>query len=436
MTGSTEGGEKARQAGAGARSYFGSIYRRCPCPAKVKTCPHSYYIRIRTGDGEWKRAAGNDPRTARAKLAEMQLRIEREGVLGIRETGKVTFPGFWPTMERLFQARLTGAGLRNAQGQYDIIAAHFGKRPLSAITTADVRDFLAGLRKPVAEGGRDSAPATLNRYMATLSSTFRAAVERSYAKGNPCEGIKRQRETARPVAFLPVEAIARILAACPGPYRAIAALAFECGARRGELLRLERRDCDLGRKTILIRTSKAGEDRLVPLSARAVEVLRGALAIPRTAAEPRVFPEVDGDHLSRHFGEWAEAAGYPGLRFHDTRHTAASWLAAAGTPTATIAAILGHRTLTMTLRYSRHAPEDAGARAMEAMGRARGQVPQERGAEKSGTHWGTHAATGTDDAAPFVVGEDAASPEGGEVCAVVGSGGFEPPEALAIRFTV
>ncbi|MCC7485349.1 MAG: tyrosine-type recombinase/integrase [Burkholderiales bacterium] len=56
-----------------------------------------------------------------------------------------------------------------------------------------------------------------------------------------------------------------------------------------------------------------------------------------------------------------EAAGIKDFRFHDLRHSAASYLAMSGTTTAEIAAVLGHKTLQMVKRYPHLSDQHTGA---------------------------------------------------------------------------
>ena len=69
----------------------------------------------------------------------------------------------------------------------------------------------------------------------------------------------------------------------------------------------------------------------------------------------------------------ARAAGLAGFHFHDLRHTSASWMVQAGVPLNTVREVLGHKSLTMTLRYAHLAP-DHQADAMAALDGYRGQI--------------------------------------------------------------
>jgi len=99
---------------------------------------------------------------------------------------------------------------------------------------------------------------------------------------------------------------------------------------------------------------KSGEDYCVPLNAEALAILR---ALPRTSRW--VFPSETGDSpldscnwYKRVFKPACERAAVRYLRFHDLRHTFASWLAMTGAQQKVIQTLLGHKTSAMTDRHT------------------------------------------------------------------------------------
>ena len=68
---------------------------------------------------------------------------------------------------------------------------------------------------------------------------------------------------------------------------------------------------------------------------------------------PGVSPHESAyDYFRRFWDAALKAAGIENLRFHDLRHSAASYLTEAGVPLVTVAEILGHKTMAMVQRYS------------------------------------------------------------------------------------
>jgi integrase len=126
------------------------------------------------------------------------------------------------------------------------------------------------------------------------------------------------------------------------------ALAIETGMRRGELLGLLWDNVDLERRTAFLPVTKNGESRGVPLSNRAVEVLR---ALP-PSTNGRVFGELTREALKQSFNRAARRTGITGLRVHDLRHEATSRLFEKGLNVMEVAFVTGHKTLQMLKRYT------------------------------------------------------------------------------------
>lgn len=128
---------------------------------------------------------------------------------------------------------------------------------------------------------------------------------------------------------------------------AIVRLAIETAMRQGEILGLKWEDVDLRKNVALLRDTKNGDRRVVPLSSRAREVLE---KLPRHMSG-LVFP-VDQNAFKMRFRRCCDRAGLEGLRFHDLRHEATSRLFERGLEMMEVAAITGHKSLSMLKRYT------------------------------------------------------------------------------------
>lgn len=125
-------------------------------------------------------------------------------------------------------------------------------------------------------------------------------------------------------------------------------LAVETAMRQGELLEMRWQDLDLKRKFILLRDTKNGEDRAVPLSPSAISVLK---QMPRSI-NGKVFP-IPRITLAAAFQAARERAEIDDFTFHDLRHEALSRLAESGNfNVIELATISGHKTLQMLKRYT------------------------------------------------------------------------------------
>lgn len=122
--------------------------------------------------------------------------------------------------------------------------------------------------------------------------------------------------------------------------------ALETAMRRSELLGLRWGDVDLVRQTALIKETKNGESRCVPLSTRAVAILATLL---RTE-DGRVFP-LSSDAVKKAFTRASTRAKINGVVFHTLRHEATSRLAEKLSNVIELAAVTGHKDLRMLQRY-------------------------------------------------------------------------------------
>lgn len=123
-------------------------------------------------------------------------------------------------------------------------------------------------------------------------------------------------------------------------------LSLETGMRRGELLQLRWSNINLETQTARLPVTKNGMPRTVPLSTKAVAVLA---ALPRSI-DDRVIP-VESGTLHAAFRKGCRRAGIADFHWHDLRHTAITRLAEKLPNLIELAAVSGHRSLTMLKRY-------------------------------------------------------------------------------------
>jgi integrase len=125
----------------------------------------------------------------------------------------------------------------------------------------------------------------------------------------------------------------------------------------------------------IVRVTKNGDTRFLPLVGKALEALR-SLKPPGSAKSPWVFAQPSGfpGPYQNFDGVWYDAltaAKIEDFRFHDLRHTTASYLAAQGASLLEIADTLGHRTLSMVKRYA-HLAQSHKVSVIEKMAIERG----------------------------------------------------------------
>jgi integrase len=206
--------------------------------------------------------------------------------------------------------------------------------------------------------------ATVNREFSVLSHAIDTARREwdVYLPTNPCTLVRRPPQGRPRDRRLQGDEEQRLLAACRGARNKwlahCVALAIETGMRRGELLGLLWDNVDLERRTAFLPVTKNGESRGVPLSSRAVAVLRGLPA----ASSGRVFGELTPLALRQSFNRATRRAGITGLRLHDLRHEATSRFFEKGLNVMEVASVTGHKTLQMLKRYTHLSVTDLATR--------------------------------------------------------------------------
>ncbi len=201
-------------------------------------------------------------------------------------------------------------------------------------------EFRDKLTKEKTNKGTPKSPATVNRYMATLSHLshlFNVAIrEWEWMEFNPLTRIKKLTESRGRVRFLDENERDKLLEAFkesnePLLYPLVV-LALTTGMRRGEIMGITWKDVDFERKSILLHETKNNERRASPLVGPAHELLKG-LSKVRRLDNPFVFPGKKADkavHIRKAWTAALNKAEIEDFRFHDLRHTTASYLAMNG----------------------------------------------------------------------------------------------------------
>ena len=210
------------------------------------------------------------------------------------------------------------------------------------------------------------SPATINRELAMVSKAFTLALEDwEWINGNdkPFSKMPYEKENNARDRWLAEEEEKRLLGNSPGWLREIINFALNTGLRQDELLSLEWSRTNLFRKTILIKKTKNGKPKTVPLNRNAMEVIeRKSEEKLRTLNNDFVFVSSHGTKIDRHnlrraFNNAVRKAEIEDFKFHDLRHCFCTKLAQRGVDIYKIAKLAGHEDIRMTQRYSHHCPD-------------------------------------------------------------------------------
>ncbi len=230
---------------------------------------------------------------------------------------------------------------------------------LSDVSTALISQCRDELLDGVIAGDKKRSPSTVNRYMTTMAYVMNIALkEWEWIEINPFSRIKKQREPRGRVRFLDDDERERLLEACKVSDNKflypIVVLAISTGMRQGEILSLKWKDIDLERSQLVLHETKNNERRVVPIVGFAYKVIKD-LSKVRKIDSQLVFPGPSPEkpiHIRHAWDAAINKAGIHDFRFHDLRHTTASYLAMNGATLAEIAEVLGHKTLQMVKRYA------------------------------------------------------------------------------------
>jgi integrase len=222
------------------------------------------------------------------------------------------------------------------------------------------RDLVA----QIAETKRQStSPSRANRVIALIRSVLRRAeVEWGWIDKAP--SLRMYREPKRRVRWLTPEELNRLLDELPEHQRDAAIFAASTGLRQANVVELEWSQVNLEAKTAWIHAdqAKGGRDIHVSLNETAIEVLKRQLG----RHPKRVFTYQGQSYRRIYTKAWQKAlkrAGIENSRWHDLRHTWASWLAQKGVPLSDIQEMGGWETPAMVKRYAHLSPAHLAHRA-------------------------------------------------------------------------
>lgn len=271
---------------------------------------------------------------------------------------------------------------RNQRGQLEVWRQLFAGLTLDQVTPP----IIAEAKYTLQDMGFSSA--TVNRYLAVLSHLFaRAVKEWQWCPTNPCRDVDRLAEPPGRVRYLSDGERYRLLLMCKASrcrfLYPVAVLSLSTGMRKGEAVGLTWDRVDLERGRVYLTKTKNKAARSLPLLGEALGIMR-KLNEERDPIMSCCFPSAEADRPVDFRSAWRLAvkrARLDDFRFHDLRHSAASYLAMQGATLMEIADVLGHKTLNMVKRYS-HLTENHTTQVVQRMN---AKYLPEKGASHAGS---------------------------------------------------
>lgn len=266
---------------------------------------------------------------------------------------------------------------------------HFSGRDVSTITAEQVHDAVSKMvnRKHIQvwESRRDAAirrgkepppysdkpvsQATKSQHLSFMRSLLKAAADDwGWIKSAPA--IKTRKPVSKRIRWLTRDEAERLIECMPESIKPVVIFALATGLRRSNILDLEWQQVDMQRKVAWVNpeNAKAGKAIGVALNDTACRVLRDQIGKSKTwvFAHTKASTRPDGsltpavrkmrvdDNSAWKIG--LAKAGIEDFRFHDLRHTWASWLIQSGVPLSVLQEMGGWESIEMVRRYAHLAP--------------------------------------------------------------------------------
>jgi|SRR3989339_21132 len=315
--------------------------------------------------------AGRTKTLAEAVLAKRLDEVVKENLYGRPAISKVKLEEFGKEyLEKYAKVN------KRSWGRDRISIAHLNKffdgKSLSEITPKDIESYKVHRQTSVGK-------TTINRELACLKCMFNQSIKWGYMKENPVRSVSLFKENNQRVRYLEPQERDRLLAYCPAHLKPIVITALNTGLRRSELLNLTWADIDFDRHLIRVRQSKTGEPRYIPINNLLTETLQD---VTKRINSPYIFGDESGTpykSVRKSFDNALKKAGIKDFHFHDLRHCFASYLIMAGVDLRTVQELMGHKTITMTLRYTHLSPSHKQAAVNKLEGFMNGEKGYFRG---------------------------------------------------------
>lgn len=251
--------------------------------------------------------------------------------------------------------------------QLDWWNEHYGQYELHRITPSVLIEARDRLRSEVGKHGAKRSESTVNRYLAIFSHLINIAInEWEWLHHSPIRKNLKGKENPGRVRFLSEKERKRLLAACADSRHPdlldIVKVAIGTGMRRGEIVGLCWENVDFNNCFVYLsgEQTKNASPRAIPLRGEVLDIMRRRSKFRRLDSN-LVFPNLGtwGFDLRWAWEQAVKAAAIENFRFHDLRHTYASYLAMSGASLLEIATLMGHKTLAMVQRYAHLSNEHA-----------------------------------------------------------------------------
>ena len=337
----------------------------------------TWWIRFTTPSGERIRCSARTSDKAEAQELHDKLRVEAWRVHRLGEKPRRTWD---EAALKWLQESAHKATHEEDKAKLRWLQPYLRTKPLDSIH----RELIAGIAAAKAE---QSSPATANRYLALIRAVLRkAAFEWEWIDRVP--KVKLYREAKRRIRWITPEQAQMLLRELPSHQAEVVLFALSTGLRQSNVLKLEWSQVDLARKVAWIHADQAKGRKPIHVSLNSVAV---AVLVRQVGKHPeRVFTYNGKPIAWANTHAWRAAlkrAGIEDFRWHDLRHTWASWLIQHGTPMYVVQEMGAWESEGMVRRYAHLAPAHLAVHAEVIAGLLGGtelaQPAKEKGPSRS-----------------------------------------------------
>ncbi len=250
----------------------------------------------------------------------------------------------------------------------------FGKTKVNRIETKDVEKFITWRSCQTSRKTKEKiSRETVNREVLTLKIIFNRLIEEKVLQTSPARSIKKLPENDTTFHVITKDEERRYLLACPPLLQDAATVMLETGMRCGEVYRVRRSEVNLENNYLQITKGKTKSSvRRVYLTDKARRVIESRM---NNLKGENLFPAQDVDFsaptssLDHKHAKVMKELKF-GFRLYDCRHTFATRAVGQNINLVTLAAMLGHASLRMVMRYAHPSENEKRDAVIKMMRRA------------------------------------------------------------------
>ena len=373
--------------------------------------PGTYRLRYPIGttlNGNAKRLSKNvkakNDKTALMELIKWNMEIEEKGY---NELDNITFKNFYETY--WIKSAKDNLEIRTFEGYNSVIVDRFlnsfGNKKVKEIKPFEIKEVIVNAKRKtgVERYGPELSRQTKKRILSAISNLFIVARdEYQIINDNPCNLVRipKEKNAKKRISSSydsdEIKILFKHLKNAPLRTKAIIMTAFFTAAREGEIVALEEKHFDFDNNEILFDQRiilkedntlerldglKASDSKKMVVPESYMIVMKDFISENRKSREELnieeiehtyIFGSVEGNpvtpaSLNRHWARFAKKNNLRKIRFHDFRHTSATFLIAQNTPLKTVQERLGHKDYNTTINTYAHALKETDRLASDTL---------------------------------------------------------------------